>query len=76
MDALGREDRARGIRSFVVGTGGKSLYRFMSIHKTSVVRNNSAYGVLKLTLWPRSYDWEFVAVPGARFRDKGSSPCH
>ena len=64
------------MRSFVVGTGGKSFYDFGKIHPTSEVRNGDTFGVLKLTLHPRSYDWEFVPVDGGTFRDSGSGQCH
>ena len=63
-------------REFVVGTGGSGLYPFGSILSTSQVRNNSAFGVLKLTLNAGNYDWQFVPVAGATFTDSGSSACH
>ena len=75
MDAMGRPD-PQGIRSFVVGTGGKSLYSFKKIHATSEVRNGDTFGVLKLTLHPDSYEWEFVPVAGGTFRDSGRAACH
>ncbi len=76
MDGDGRPDPKHGIRSFVVGTGGKSHYEFEKIHETSEVRNADTFGVLKLTLHPHSYDWEFVPVEGATFRDSGTGTCH
>ena len=73
----GVADPAQGIREFVVGTGGKSLNTFT---KTTVansqVRNASAYGVLKLTLHPTSYEWQFVTAPGRTVADSGSGSCH
>ena len=39
------------------------------------IRDNEAWGVLKLTLHPDSYDWEFLPIPGQTFTDKGSAPC-
>jgi hypothetical protein len=71
----GQADPQRGIRQFVVGTGGASLYNFPTVQPNSEVRNNSARGVLKLTLHAQSYDWEFVPVSGQTFRDTGSSAC-
>jgi hypothetical protein len=65
-----------GLREIVVGTGGAGLYPFGSPHPASQVRNNTAYGVLKLTLRDGSYDWEFVPVAGSTFSDSGSSNCH
>jgi len=71
----GQADPARGIREFVVGTGGASLYPFPSIQPNSEVRNNTAWGVLKLTLHSTSYDWEFVPIAGQTFTDAGSGDC-
>ncbi|MGI9429219.1 MAG: metallophosphoesterase, partial [Bythopirellula sp.] len=64
-----------GIRQFVVGTGGTSLRPFETILPNSEVRNNVAHGVLKLTLNPTSYDYEFVPIAGQAFTDSGSSSC-
>ena len=72
----GEADPERGIRQFVVGTGGKTLYKFEKIDADSEVRNNTTLGVLKLTLHPDSYDWEFVPVVGGTFTDAGSGKCH
>jgi hypothetical protein len=66
---------ARGIREFVVGTGGAALYSFGSIQPNSQARNNTAYGVLKLTLHATSYDWEFVPIAGQTFSDSGAANC-
>jgi hypothetical protein len=32
-------------------------------------------GVLKLTLRPQGYDWQFIPTTGS-FSDSGSAPCH
>jgi 3',5'-cyclic AMP phosphodiesterase CpdA len=64
-----------GIRSFVVGTGGRSHYGFTDAESNSEVRNGTDYGVLELTLRPMSYAWRFVPVQGQTFTDSGSSPC-
>jgi hypothetical protein len=69
-------DPARGIRQFVVGTGGGPLYQFESIAANSEVRYNESYGVLKLTLGPGSYEWEFLPVGENEFTDTGSGSCH
>ena len=77
QDAQGDYDPKRGIREFVVGTGGRSLYGFhRKLDRESVVRENSTYGVLKMTLRPTSYEWEFVPVAGSEFRDSGADKCH
>ena len=71
----GQADSSRGIRQFVVGTGGAGLYPFPSIQPNSQVRNNTTYGVLKLTLHATSYDWQFIPIAGQIFTDSGSSNC-
>jgi acid phosphatase type 7 len=74
----GVADPAQGIREFVVGTGGKSLNTFTKKGvANSQVRLANAYGVLKLTLHPSSYDWQFVTAPGGTVADSGSDvSCH
>jgi hypothetical protein len=71
----GVADSAFGIREFVVGTGGKSQYPFGSPKPNSEVRNGATYGVLKLTLHPTSYDWQFVPAAPSTFTDSGSDSC-
>src|SRR5437763_1766295 len=69
-------DSARGIREFVVGTGGKSLVGWSTIQANSQARNSSTFGVLRLTLHASSYDWKFVPIAGQTFTDSGSTNCH
>jgi Ca2+-binding RTX toxin-like protein len=76
QDPSGKLDRTRGIRQFVVGTGGAFFTGFGTRRPNSEVRNSTTYGVLNLTLHPTSYDWQFVPEPGKSFRDSGSAPCH
>jgi hypothetical protein len=52
----GAADAARGIREFVVGTGGKNRRPFGTTKPNSELRDTTAFGVLKLTLRPKSYD--------------------
>jgi hypothetical protein len=72
----GKADPVRGIRQFVVGTGGKNLRGFSRVEANSEVRNGDTFGVLLLTLHPGSYDWRFVPERGGRFTDAGSGSCH
>jgi hypothetical protein len=76
QDATGQSDPQRGIREFVVGTGGRGHYAFGAIQPNSEVRNSDAYGVLKLTLTATGYSWEFVPEAGKSFSDSGSGSCH
>ena len=67
---------SQGLREIIVGTGGAALYPFGSPLAASQVRNNTAYGVLKLTLHSTGYDWQFIPVTGSTFTDSGSTACH
>jgi hypothetical protein len=76
QDPSGRAD-ALGVRQFTVGTGGRGLYRFGTPLPNSQVRDASSFGVLKLTLDPGRYSWQFVRVAGSTAPgDSGSAACH
>jgi hypothetical protein len=76
MTANGTIDTTRGLRSFVVGTGGNRHYSFGTPVAGSQIRNSTTYGVLKLTLHPNRYDWRFLPVAGRTFTDAGTTACH
>jgi hypothetical protein len=77
QDPEGHADPNRGIREFVVGTGGKNSHRtFGSPRPNSELRQADTFGVLKLTLHARSYEWQFVPEAGKTFKDSGSGDCH
>jgi calcineurin-like phosphoesterase family protein len=70
-------DPIRGIREFVVGTGGRDLLSLRKQRKpNSEVGQDNTYGVLMLRLHPTSYDWQFVPEAGRSFHDSGSQACH
>ncbi len=73
QDPGGRADPVRGLREFIVGTGGAALYQPVRLAPNSETRISS-FGVLKLTLAAGRYDWEFVPVGGAS--DRGTGACH
>ena len=75
-NASGVRDDATGIRSFIVGTGGRSHHAITSLEPDSEAHNDTTYGILKLTLNATSYTWAFIPVAGATFIDSGSTPCH
>ncbi len=72
----GVRDPARGIREFVVGTGGKNTREFAKIESISEAHNTGTFGILKLTLHAKHYDWEFIPISGKTFRDSGTGACH
>ena len=66
-----------GIPSFVVGTGGRSLYAWPgSPLAETEVRANDTYGLLELTLGATAYAWRFVPASGGAFTDSGEGVCH
>jgi hypothetical protein len=67
---------ATGTREIVAGTGGNGHHTFGPPIAGSEVRDDTTYGVLKVTLRPGAYDWEFVPVAGATFTDSGTTDCH
>jgi hypothetical protein len=75
MDGSGTEV-SKGLREIVVGTGGAGLYEFGTPLDASQVRDNTVYGVLKLTLRESGYGWQFVPAANSTFTDSGSSNCH
>jgi acid phosphatase type 7 len=76
QDPQGRADPEDGIREFVVGTGGRSNYQISQPIANTEVYNDDTFGVLELTLHPKSYDWKFVPVAGDTFTDSGVARCH
>ena len=76
QDRDGNLDPETGIRQFVVGTGGAELYSIGTIEENSEVRNNTAHGVLALSLDDGGYGWGFVPVAGQSFSDAGRGECH
>jgi chitodextrinase len=77
QNPAGGADPMRGIREFVAGTGGRNHYSKGSPIANSEVQNDNTFGVLKLTLHPNGYDFEFVPdTSSGSFTDAGSGACH
>jgi acid phosphatase type 7 len=76
LDPLGGLDPARGVREFVVGTGGKSHYPFGSPLPGSEARDNDSFGLLQLQLRPTGYTWRFLPAQGGSIQDSGTGSCH
>jgi hypothetical protein len=66
----------RGVRQFVVGTGGNVLYAIEQLQSNSEAQDIRDNGVLKLTLHPRGYAWDFIPAAPSDFLDTGSGTCH
>jgi hypothetical protein len=74
QDANQRSDFARGIRLFIVGTGGAPLYQRVRTAPLSEFLL-STHGLLRLRLEPALYEWEFRDVNGVVL-DRGLNICH
>ncbi len=74
--ADGTADPERGLRQFVVGTGGGKLGTFKTPMANSEFRYNANFGVLRLTLGQGSYGWQFMPVGGRAPVDTGTATCH
>lgn len=71
----GAADPKRGVRQFIVGTGGSGLRPFTEIQANSVVRNAERHGLLVLQLAPDHYRWQFLAAPSGEVLDSGTARC-
>ena len=76
QDPQGNPAPKGGIRQIIVGTGGRQHDEIGTPIRNSEVRESGTYGVLKLTLAPGKYHWEFIPVEGSSFRDSGDGVCH
>ena len=91
MDPAGNSDPRRGIREFVIGTGGESLDTLNGDNPANAPTPNlqasedQFYGVMKLSLLPNGYSWDYesalrspTAPAGtpASYSDTGSGRCH
>jgi acid phosphatase type 7 len=67
-------DTAKGLRFFVVGTGGRDLQSFPRNLPNLAFRTNEHFGVLKIVMKETSYDWAFVNIAGLAI-DSGAGVC-
>ncbi len=81
QDPSGKLDPVNGIREIIVATGGAIL----EDPKGPQIANSEAiiageYGIIKLTLHPTSYEWQFIPVqlgdPATIKADSGQGTCH
>ena len=75
QDADANADASRGIRQFVIGTGGASLYQFGAPRPNSEVRGAGSFGVARFVLGDGRYSWEFLPAAGSTFTDRGEANC-
>ncbi len=68
---------ARGIRAFVIGTGGAASYGFRSVPEpNSVVRTSGQFGLVRFDLRLGEYTWQTIAAAGSTLNDAGSARCN
>jgi hypothetical protein len=76
LNAAGKIDRARGMREFIVGTGGGPLRPVSGTVVGSQKIIALQWGVLRLKLSANRAYWRFLSTPNGRVLDSGSSACH
>jgi hypothetical protein len=87
MNPAGQVDQHKGIREFIIGTGGESLDTLnpSADSPAPVAATDQYYGVARFTLNKDSYDWDFessLVNPHApagtppSYTDTGSARCH
>jgi hypothetical protein len=79
LNKAGEVDLVRGIRTFVVGTGGGDYDTTFGGPRAGALEAKIAgvHGVLEMTLRRDAYDWRFIVVgSGAMVGASGSAACH
>lgn len=68
-------DAAKGLRLFVVGTGGRDLTAFVRPPVAhSAARTNEHFGALRIVMREGAYDWSFLNISGTVI-DSGDGVC-
>lgn len=88
MDPAGHSDPKHGITQLTIGSGGEALDTLATengkySNPNIVTAQDQAFGVMKLSLHPHSYSWDYqpaLAGPGAgstamSYRDSGTAAC-
>ena len=79
LDKEGEVNLVRGMRTFVVGTGGGDYDTTFGGPRAGALEAKIAgvHGVLEMTLRPDAYDWRFIPVGGGTPAGaSGSAACH
>ena len=75
QDPGGGLDRERGLRQFIVGTGGVELRDFEAPVVNSELRLAVGHGVIVFRLGDGGYEWAWLPVAG-EVADRGQATCH
>jgi hypothetical protein len=76
MDPSGNADPKRGIRQFIVGTGGESLDTVLPGTPNLQAWADQYYGVMKLTLGSDGYRWDFQSALESPTAPAGTPPTY
>lgn len=75
--ADGTADPARGLRQFTVGTGGAERMGFAdTVLPNSEFHAGVVWGILRLSLSPGQYSWQFLTIDRPTPLDTGTGNCH
>ena len=73
----GQYDPTNGIVQFVSGMGGRVAEPLNDTLPTLATRQNHAFGLLQLSLYPKGARYQFLPTAGAQtFADSGTIKCH
>ncbi len=85
MNPSGVADPRRGVREFIIGTGGESLDTVIPTTPNLEAYTDQFYGTMKLTLRRGGYAWDYESAlrsptapsrTPASYSDAGSASCH
>ncbi|MDQ6777421.1 MAG: metallophosphoesterase [Actinomycetota bacterium] len=76
MDPSGNSDPRRGIREFIVGTGGESLDTVLPSTPNLQAWADQYYGVMKLTLGSDWYRWDYESALESPTAPTGAPPSY
>jgi hypothetical protein len=76
MDPAGNSDPRHGIREFIVGTGGESLDTVIPATPNLQAWADQYYGVMKLTLKPDGYNWNYESALESPSAPAGTPPTY
>ncbi len=74
QDPAQNADPTHGLTEMIVGSGGQDHETVGTVQPNSAFRDATDFGVLRVTLHPASYHWEFLTKAGV-IVDSGTSSC-
>ena len=75
LNAQGLITPGRGVRTFVVGTGGRKMAYGGEPERFSESLIANTWGALKLELEPKGYQWAFLSAADGNVLDSGRGVC-